>query len=63
MRGVLDYPNVPASIGAVISSGKASLVELQTVLGVRDLYTLLEIIAVDGHNMRALQEAQKRDNS
>ncbi len=42
--------NVPAVIGAVISSGKASLVELDTVLSVEDAYMLLEITAVDSYN-------------
>ena len=42
--------NVPRTIGAVISSKLASLVELDTVLGAEDLYDLLEIIAVDSHN-------------
>ena len=41
----------------MISSGKATLVELSTVLGIEDLYDLLEIIAVDAHNIR---EARKK---
>jgi hypothetical protein len=34
----------------VISSRLATLVELQTVLGVEDLYDLIEVIAVDRAN-------------
>lgn len=34
----------------MISSGKATLVELDTVLGMDDLYDLLEVIMVDAHN-------------
>lgn len=36
-----------------VSSGKATLAELSTVLGVEDLYDLIEIITVDYFN-RAL---------
>lgn len=51
--------NVPPSIGIVISSGKATLAELDTILGAEDLYDLLEIIAVDAHNQRM---AMKKDD-
>lgn len=34
----------------VVSSKLATLVELDTVYGVRDLYDFLEIIMVDAHN-------------
>lgn len=44
--------NVPRVIGTIVSSGKASLIELQTVYGVEDAYTLLEVISVDVHNER-----------
>ncbi len=44
--------NVPRQIAAVVSSRLASLVELDTVLGVQDLYDLLEIMAVDSYNSR-----------
>jgi hypothetical protein len=40
----------------VISSKLASKVELDTVLGVQDLYDLLEIISVDAHNQRVMNE-------
>lgn len=55
----MDYPNVPGSIGAVISSGKATLVELKTVLGLEDVYDLLEIISVDAHNRRIMNPPQE----
>lgn len=51
-----EYVNVPHSIGAVVSSGKASLKDLGAVLGAEDLYDLLEIIAVDAHNQRLAQK-------
>jgi len=45
---------VPQSIGVVVSADRATLHELQTVYGTKDLYDLLEIIAVDLHNRREL---------
>ncbi|EDT7434784.1 transcription elongation factor GreA [Salmonella enterica subsp. enterica] len=55
---MVDYVNVPRTIATVISSGKASKVELDSVLGVQDLWDLLEIIQVDAHNKRVMQETQ-----
>jgi hypothetical protein len=34
----------------VVSRRYATLVETQTVLGVQDIYDLIEVIAVDAHN-------------
>ena len=51
-RPALRYPNVPQTIGAVISSRMATMVELDTVLGVEDLCNMLEVIAVDAINNR-----------
>ncbi|ECI6464130.1 transcription elongation factor GreA [Salmonella enterica subsp. enterica] len=53
---MVDYVNVPRTIATVISSGKASKAELDSVLGVQDLWDLLEIIQVDAHNERVMQE-------
>lgn len=50
----LSYQNVPQSVGVVVSSGLATLHELQTVYGVEDLYNLLEIVAIDLHNRRLI---------
>lgn len=52
-RRRLSYLNVPRSIATVVSSRLATLAELDSVLGVQDLYDLIEIIAVDAHNSRA----------
>lgn len=41
----------------IVSSGHATLNELQTVYGVKDAYDLAELIAVDSYNRR---EAQKK---
>ena len=38
----------------MIGSGKATLHELQTVYGVRDLYNMLEVITIDAHNAQVL---------
>lgn len=38
----------------MISNNLATLHELQTVYGVRDLYNFLEIAAVNAHNARVL---------
>ena len=51
-RPTLRYPNVPQTIGAVLSSRMATMVELETVLGLEDLYNMLEVIAVDAFNNR-----------
>lgn len=37
-------------IGMIVSAGRATLHELQTVYGVEDCYNLAEIIIVDTHN-------------
>ena len=37
-------------IGMLVSSGKATLIELQTVYGIKDAYDLAEIVAVDMAN-------------
>ncbi len=47
---MINYVNVPQSIGRVLSSGMASLCELDTVLGCSDLYMMMEVIAVDDYN-------------
>lgn len=47
---LLDYANVPLSIGRVVSKGMASMRDLQEFYGAEDLYGMLEILAVDSHN-------------
>lgn len=56
---LLDYANVPASIGTVVSMHLATLHELDTVYGTQDLFDLVEIISVDTHNRNLL--AQQKD--
>jgi hypothetical protein len=54
------FPNVPRTIGTVISHQFATLHELQTVYGVRDMLDFLEIIAVDACNSRRIRSSAKR---
>jgi hypothetical protein len=57
-----EYVNIPPRIGMVISCGKATLTELQTVYGLEDLYNLIEIITIDAHNQRVLRKQAERKN-
>ncbi|MDE9483255.1 transcription elongation factor GreA [Xenorhabdus bovienii] len=54
---MVEYTNVPRTIATVLSSGKASLAELDAVYGLEDMWTMLEIIQVDNHNARVMQES------
>lgn len=42
----------------MISSGKATIVELDTVLGIEDVYDILEVLTVDAHNHRVLSKTK-----
>jgi hypothetical protein len=53
------YINVPQTIGAIVSSRLATLTELDTVLGIEDLYDLLEVLSVDTYNKNLANEAIK----
>jgi hypothetical protein len=55
--GLIGYANLPPLVGMVVSSRHATLHELQTVYGVQDVYNLAEMIIVDAHNKRAVNEA------
>jgi len=54
MRKLVEYANVPLIIASVVSVKMATLIECQTVYGVEDIYDLLEIASVDGHNTHIL---------
>lgn len=54
--------NLPRTIGAVVSSNKASLHELGTSLGLEDLYMLLEVINVDAHNARIVAARRRQED-
>lgn len=47
-------------IGAVISGRLATLIELQTVYGLEDLYNLAEVLIIDVYNRRLARTAQEK---
>lgn len=51
---------MPRLIGFIVSAGKATLHELQSVYSLRDAYELAEVILVDGVNQRRLTERARR---
>ena len=54
--------NVPQSIGGIISSGRATLLELQTVYGLEDAYDLMEIAQIDAHNESLARKAAEKED-
>jgi hypothetical protein len=46
----VEVLNIPRTIAVVVSARLATLNELQTIYGLEDMYSLLEINAVDAHN-------------
>jgi len=52
---------VPATIAAAVSSGKATLAELDSVYSLEMLFDLLEIIHVDAYNERLARKAAEKD--
>jgi len=59
VHGLADYVNVPKTIATVMSSGKCSLTELSTSLGLEDLWWWLEVITVDSYNNMVINKAQE----
>jgi hypothetical protein len=55
----MEYPNVPRVIGMIVSADRATLHELDTVYGAQDAYDILEIMAVDAHNRRVIDERNR----
>jgi len=47
---------VPPTIATAVSSRLASLAELDSVLGLEDLWWILEVNAVDTHNHNEMQK-------
>lgn len=52
--------NVPPSVGMAVSSGKATMAELSTVLGIEDLHDILEVVIVDAHNDRIMRKKREQ---
>lgn len=61
MGGLIECLNVPRSIHAVVGAKMATLVECDTVLGLEDVYNLMEIMAVDAHNRQVMQKHADKD--
>lgn len=55
---LLDYPNVPPSIGMVVSRDLKMIEPLNATISVEELHDLLEIIVIDGHNARQIAKAE-----
>lgn len=53
----VDYENVSAISGVVISSKYATFHELQTVYGTEDMYNLYEVISVNNYNQNLMVKA------
>lgn len=51
--------NMSEEIYVIIRSGRASYVELQEKLSVKDMYNLLEAISVDNYNERVWHRFQE----
>jgi len=49
-RNWASYQNVTNVVGTLISSGKCTLHELETVYGLEDAYDMLEVVIVDSYN-------------
>lgn len=52
--------NVSPSINAIICSGKATYIDIQERLSVRDMYNLIEIISVEAFNKRVWRKHQEQ---
>lgn len=55
--------NVPPLIHMVVSNGRATMAELETVLGIEALHDLVEILRVDWHNERVLDKIRRENES
>lgn len=55
---MIECVNVPITISTVVTSGYATLHELDTVYGLEDVYDILEIISVNAHNRHAMNSDQ-----
>lgn len=57
---LLEYTNVPLTIGALLSNDKATLKELQTFYSLEDVYDMLEVLNVDVHNRERIEKHVNR---
>jgi len=61
LPGMLQYPNMTQVLAMVISHGKATLHELDTVYGIEDAYLMLDIIKVDAQNRHTANKYFERE--
>lgn len=47
---------MPRTVGAVVANRKATLRECQEYYSIEDIYNLLEIISIEGHNRRVMDK-------
>lgn len=59
ISGILDYVNVPASIGMAISADPMLLGLLTTTLSLEDLHDIIEVRLIDAHNRRVVRKARE----
>lgn len=55
---MIDYPTMDSIIGVVISKRLATLIDLQTIYSLDDLYDLCEIALVNNYNESLLYEGK-----
>lgn len=49
-KGFAEYLNISAPVATLLSKRMATLHELDTVYGVRDVYDMLEVVTIDDYN-------------
>lgn len=52
---------MPRSIATALSSGKATMTELSTTVGLEGLHDILEVVMIDAHNARVAAK-KRREN-
>lgn len=57
-QGIIYSANVPSIFYSVISSGMATLMELETYYSIKDVYDMLEINSVKLHNQNVINKAE-----
>ena len=58
---MIDPVNVPRNIMTIVNASKASWYELDQLLGVGDLYDLIEIVLISSHNQNVAEKAARRE--
>lgn len=48
-------------IGAVLSAKLATIVEVQTILSLEDVYKLYDLVLVDAHNAKVIDDRKEKN--